>query len=133
MRVLRDAQAIQQDIDTCLDPHLAARMSAHLQFLLTSDEGGLTVVVVEPGDTLQTLDAHFERCFPEHPFGGRRLGDVPGFMPFYESLEAYPTFYEVFFVVWEQGISLLIPRTADIDPTVLAFCAEHSVPAPASS
>ena len=97
MRILRDTEAIStspnrfnteikentaQDISNLLTRHLAFAAEYH-----DPDVGNLlTVFVVEPGDTLATIDRAMDGCFLTNHYSRRQLGD-PDFVPPFESLE----------------------------------------------
>ena len=63
MRVLLTPESIHQEIRSGPDRHMAALLADRLTFVNEYDEGPLTVIVVEPGDTLATIDAHFDGGF----------------------------------------------------------------------
>ena len=58
MRILRDRESITQEIHSCPDRQMAALLADRLRFVIECDEGPLTVIVIERGDTLAALDAH---------------------------------------------------------------------------
>lgn len=125
MRVLICATDINREIDTTLDRFIARLLAGHLEFMSECEgDEALTVFVVEPGDTLATVDAAMEHHFLTNYYSGKRFGE-PGFAPCYETLQKFQTFYEMFFVEGggEMGISLVIPRRPEIDPALLALCA----------
>ena len=134
MRILRDTESINTEIKENTDPAIATLLTRHLQFgaEFNPDEPAdlLTVFVIEPGDSLQTIDAAMDGCFLTNHYSGRRLGD-PGFAPCFETLEEYPTVYEMLFIQSDEGHALvvLIQKTPDIDPELLALCARYATPA----
>ena len=138
MRFLRDTPSINTEIKENPDPAIATLLTHHLQFgaeFNVDDPADLlTVFLVEPGDTLQTVDVAMNGCFLTNHYSGRRLGD-PGFVPCFETLEEYATVYEMLFIQSDEGHALviLIPRTSGIDPELLALCADYATPAEVSS
>jgi hypothetical protein len=86
--------------------------------------------LVEPGDSLAEIEAASGPIL-SGLFGGPRYGE-PGFVPSFEALEAHPGFYELVLVGGEgdDGVVLLIPQAAGIDPELLDFCSEYASPAP---
>ena len=134
MRILRDTESINTEIKENPDPAIANLLTRHLQFGAEFNPADpadlLTVFVIEPGDTLQTIDAAMNGCFLTNHYSGRRLGD-PGFAPCFETLEEYPTVYEMLFIQSDEGHALviLIPKTSGIDPELLALCAQYATPA----
>ena len=134
MRFLRDTSSINSEIKENPDPAIANLLTRHLEFgaEFNPDDPAdlLTVFVIEPGDTLTTIDAAMNGCFLTNHYSGRRFGD-PGFAPCFETLEEYPTLYEMLFIQSDEGHALvvLIPKTSAIDPELLALCAQHATPA----
>ena len=133
MRVLSDVMSINTEIKENTDCTIAALLTRHLQFgaEFNADDPAdlLTVFVIEPGDTLTTIDAAMNGCFLVNHYSGRRLGD-PGFVPCFETLEEYATVYEMLFIQSDEGHALviLVPKTSDIDPDLLAMCAQYATP-----
>ena len=133
MRVLRYAESLNNEIKSTTDPHIAHLLTRHVQFAIASEDlelGLLTVLVVEQGDTLQTVDDAMDGHFLEDAYFDRRYGD-PDFKPCFETLEEYPTFYEMLFVQSDEGhcVTVLIPKSPGIDPELLALCSQHATPA----
>jgi len=73
------------------------------------------MIVVEPGDSVQDLEE--ESGCP---------------LSCFEVLEELESCYEMVFVPGDGdfGIVIFIPKREDIDPDLLAVCAEYAVPAP---
>ena len=134
MRFLRDTSSINSEIKENPDPAIANLLTRHLEFgaEFNPDDPAdlLTVFVIEPGDTLTTIDAAMNGCFLTNHYSRRQLGD-PGFAPCFETLEEYPTGFEMLFIQSDEGHALviLIPRTSGIDPELLALCADYATPA----
>ena len=133
MRILRDTQLINHEIKENPDSAIAHLLTRHLQFGAEFNPGDpadlLTVFVIEPGDNLETVDSAMDGCFLTNHWSGRRLGD-PGFSPCFETLEEYPTLFEMLFIQSDEGHALvvLIQKTPDIDPELLALCARYATP-----
>ena len=79
MRILRDTESINTEIKENVNPTINNLLTRHLQFGTEFNPGDpadlLTVFVIEPGDTLQTIDAAMNGCFLTNHYSGRRLGD----------------------------------------------------------
>jgi len=69
-------------------------------------------------------------CLLINHYSRRRLGD-PGFVPCFEKLEEHATVYEMLFIQSDEGhaLVLLIPKRSDMDPELLALCAQYASPA----
>ena len=134
MRILRDTPSINHEIKENPDSAIAHLLTRHLEFgaEFNPDDPAdlLTVFVIEPGDTLTTIDAAMDGCFLTNHWSRRRLGD-PGFVPCFETLEEYATVYEMLFIQSDEGhaLVLLIPKTPSIEPELLALCARYATPA----
>ena len=117
MRVLRDTPSINTEIKENPDPAIANLLTRHLQFgaEFNPDDPAdlLTVFVIEPGDTLQTIDAAMNGCFLTNHYSGRRLGD-PAFVPCFETLEEHATVYEMLFIQSDEGHALVIADPQDV-------------------
>jgi len=134
MRILRDTKSINHEIKENPDLAITALLTRHLQFgadFNANDPADLlTVFVIEPGDTLTTIDAAMDGCFLTNHWSRRQLGD-PGFQPCFETLEEYPTVFEMLVIQSDEGhaLVLLIPKTPSIEPELLALCARYATPA----
>jgi len=130
MRVLLGTSSISREAQRFADAQMAQLLASHVQFLIDEgyDTNGFTVIVVEPGDSLRTLDHQLENKFLVNHYSGKNHGDA-GFVPCFETLEAHPTFYEMVFIEGDEGIAVLIPKDTGIDHELLALCALHAAPA----
>jgi len=88
------------------------------------------MVVVEPSDTLQSLEGESGVPIASNPFDDTHFPD-PDFVPVCEYLEEHSHCYEMMFLFSDDGagINFFIPRQG-IDADVLALCARFSVRAP---
>jgi hypothetical protein len=88
------------------------------------------MVVVEPGDTLQSLEGESGVPIASNPFDGVRFPD-PDFAPVCEYLEEHSRCFEMTFLFSDDGagVNFLVPKQG-MDPEILAYCARFAVPAP---
>ena len=88
-------------------------------------------IVVEPGDSVDVLEAESGCPILRSYIGNARYGD-PEFKPVFECIEAHPSFFELVFVPGDGdfGVVIFIPKQDGIDPELLAMCAEYAEPAP---
>ena len=88
------------------------------------------MVVVEPGDTFESLEK--ETLCPIHRniFDEATYGN-PDFSPSFEALEEHDDCYEMLFINNDNGfgITLFVPKTETIERNLLALCAEYAKPA----
>ena len=130
MRALICAEAINNEIDASTDRFIARLLASHLKFMSEYEgDEALTVLLVEPGDTLAIVDQAFDNHFLTNHYSGKSYGQ-PGFAPCFETVQEYETFYEMFFVEGggELGISLVVPRRPGVDPALLSLCAKSVIP-----
>ena len=102
MHVLRDAESINAEINSCADPHMKQLIADRAEFVrneVDASEGEyddigelINFILVEPGDTPQDIDAEMDGTFLMDPYGGRRFGD-PAFVPPFETMEEHPTYF----------------------------------------
>ena len=134
MQILHDLCAIQAAIDSWADAAMRQLLRSRLAFYAEYDDMDLSellrVILVEPGDTLERLDAEFNGGFLVNHYSGRRCGET-GFVPSYETLEAHSSFYDMVFCEGgDLAVEVLIPRSAGIDPRLLHLCESLIKPTP---
>lgn len=78
MRVLRCPSDTHREIESTTDPAVAQQLARQVEFM-SEDEGeeSLTVVMVEPGDTVEELDAALNHYLLMNDYSGRSYVD-PG-------------------------------------------------------
>ena len=134
MRVLSGTPSVTNEIKENPDPAIANLLTRYLEYGAEFNPADpadlLTVFVIEPGDTMTTIDAAMDGCFLTNHYSRRRVGD-PAFVPCFETLEDHVTVYEMLFIQSDEGHALviLIPKASDIDAELLAMCAQYATPA----
>ena len=134
MQILRDEEDFTCALDSWRDQELVQLLQSRLAFYAEYEEplGELfKLVLVEPGDTLEELNAEFNGGFLSNHFSGRRFGD-DGFRPCFETLEEHTTFYDMFFCEGDGGfgVEVIVPKSTDIDARLLGLCAQFATLAP---
>ena len=88
------------------------------------------MIVVEPGDSVESLEQETSCRILHNLFDDVRFGD-PDFMPSFEVLEEHAGCYEMVFILNDEGfgIDIYIPKYPGIDAGLLAMCAEYAAPA----
>ena len=135
MLAFSDREAIAQ----VGDPELRALIEQRVEAILAQvgddyelDEIVL-FVVVEPGDPLEAIDAQLGfpvLCTlwgePDACFGS------PTFAPTWELLEEHARFYEIVYILGDDGfgVEVFVPKRADVPQELLAMCAAYATPAP---
>ena len=86
------------------------------------------MIVVEPGDTLDSLEAETGLPIATNLFDDRRFPD-PDFAPAAEFIEEHATCFEALYLFSDDGAgtSLFIPKAPGVDAALLALCARFSV------
>lgn len=92
------------------------------------------MIVVEPGDTAQSLEQKSRCPILSDPFTGTRFGN-PDFTPSFDILEEHhdgftTSCYEMLFISNDDGfgITFFIPKAEGIAGDLLAMCAEYAQP-----
>lgn len=135
MRALRKPQDLESLPDNGVRRLIRQRMTELVD--LQIDDPGLaeTLILVEPGDTPNTLEAACGCWITSGLFEDARFGE-PDFMPSFEWLEYHATdcCYEMLFILNDNGdgTALFIPDDPQIDAELLAFCRTYATPALAS-
>ena len=88
------------------------------------------MLVVEPGDTVQTIERQSGVPMLTDLFGEARFGD-PEFTPAAEVIEDRGTVYELVFIFTDDGygIEIFVPKVDGVDRELLAMCRQFAVPA----
>jgi hypothetical protein len=88
------------------------------------------MIVVEPGDTLRSLEGESGVPIAVSPFDEARFPD-PDFAPACEYLEEHSRCFEMMFLFSDDGagVNFFVPKQG-IDAQILDFCARFAVPAP---
>ena len=85
------------------------------------------MLVVEPGDTLQTIERESGVPVLTDLFGEARFGD-PEFTPAAEVIEEHSNCYELVFIFSDDGgVEIFVPKAAGVDPELRAMCAQFAV------
>jgi hypothetical protein len=87
-------------------------------------------VIVEPGDRAEALAGQLGF----HPLRNRSEAVAfgqPEFIPPFELAEEHAAWYELVFVLGDDGFGLEVfgPKAPGVDPELLAMCAAYAVPA----
>jgi len=113
------------------DPAIRRLVEERFDQVLNGDEYDPDIhgvmIVVEPGDTLDSLEEQSGLPIATNPFDGARFPD-PNFVPACEALEEHAGCYEMMFLFSDDGagVNFFIPKQG-IDADLLALCARFSV------
>lgn len=86
-------------------------------------------VLWEEGDAIEDLDQVLSFSVLSNRYSGQRYGDA-GFTPGFELVEEHLTCFEMVFVLSDDGygVMVFIPKTANVDPLLLAMCRQYAIP-----
>jgi hypothetical protein len=86
-------------------------------------------LIVEPGDSLATIEAQVGFDILANRWTGIRF-DQPGYTQAFEILAEHADWFELVFIVSDDGfgIEIFIPKSTDI-PELLAMCQRYATPA----
>ena len=84
-----------------------------------------------PGDGLAEVEAAVGIPLLVNPVTRVAYGD-PAFSPIFEYAGRHARFYELVFIPGggDEGVTLFVPRHPDVEPRLLALCAEYAVTEP---
>ena len=123
---IRDSQTMEFALSCPLDPLLKQLLLKRLDMLSEFSDFDLSelahFVIVEPGDTLATIEAELSFSPFVNFVDGARYPD-PAFTPSWEWLIDHGKWFELVFALSDSGfgINLLVPNRPDVNPMLLAL------------
>ena len=123
---IRDSQSMEFALSCPLDPQLRMLLLKRLDMLSEFSDFDLSelahFVIVEPGDTLATIEAELGFSPFVNFVDGARYPD-PAFTKSWEWLIDHGPWFEVVFATSDSGfgINLLVPNRPDVNPMLLAL------------
>lgn len=126
MQIISDLTAASQVSDGAIRELVQQRINDLGGEEFDSTELGY-ILVVEGGDTLDTLEAQLGFSIVANRFTGIRY-DQPGFTPSFEFIEDLGHCYDMVIVLSDSGygVEILVPNKAVGDVDLLAMCAKYS-------
>ncbi|HEX8580653.1 MAG TPA: hypothetical protein VF655_13800 [Allosphingosinicella sp.] len=127
MLSINDGPSLLRALSTPLDPRLRHLLSQRRDQLGGSITGHARFVVVQPNDTLTTVEQAFSFSPLQNPIDGSRFGD-PDFTPAWEWIEDHGFCFEVVFIFDDSGFAhvLLVEKAEGVDPQLIALCQAHA-------
>ena len=91
------------------------------------------MIIVEPGDSLESLESETCCSILHNDFDDTHFGDSD-FTPCFEALEEHSHCFEMLFILNDEGfgIEIFIPKHSGINPDLIALCTEYAIPATAA-
>ncbi len=123
MLTITDGGSLTRVLRTSIDPHLKRLLIERRDQLHGQIEGEARFIVVQPGDTLDALEAELSFSVFQNPGDGTRFGD-PDFTPGWEWLADHGHCFELVFILTDDGFAhvVLIQNAQDVDPDLLKLC-----------
>ncbi len=126
MQIIRDLQSTHQIGNTAIRALVQQRVN---------DLGGETFdatslgyfLVIEPGDTLEKIDAQLG-----FPILANRFTDIaydqPGFTPSFEFVEEIPSCYDMVFIISDDGygVEVFVEKAEGVPPDLRIMCRVHA-------
>ncbi len=135
---LRDSAAVDRALASDIDPELRAlieRRAGQLREYCADDIGELVhFLIVEAGDTIEAVQAELGFSPLVNFVDGARYGQ-PGWTPSWESVERHSSWFELVFVLSDDGFGwvLFLSAAAGTAGDLAQACAQESraaVPSP---
>ncbi|BBD00569.1 MULTISPECIES: hypothetical protein [Sphingobium] len=130
---IRDAQAMRLTIESTTDVEQRSLLERRFEQFGTIDGYDLGEVahflVVQPGDTMEVLDAALGFPVLGNLVDGTPYG-APGFMPSTEWISDHGDWFEMAYVLSDDGFGwiVFVPKADGVDASLLAMCADHALP-----
>lgn len=127
MLSLRNGAAVSRALSSDIDPELRALIARRVEELAgygAEDIGELVhFLVVEPGDTIEAIEAELGFSPLVNFVNGARFGD-PGFTPSWELAERRGSWFELVFVLSDDGFGwvVLVAEAAELASTLEIYC-----------
>ncbi len=85
-------------------------------------------LVVEPGDTIEAIDAQAGFPILSNRFTKACFGQ-PGFTPCFEILEEQPGLFAILFILSDDGagVEVFVPKSEGVSPELLAMCQRYAI------
>ena len=134
MQVIRDLPAVQRIRDSAIRALVAQRIDDLGGDAFDAPKLGY-FLVIEPGDTLQTISTQLGFPILVNRSTGIKFGD-PGFVPSFEFVEEIGNCYDMVFILCDDGfgVEVFVPKPAGkqgskaVDADLLAMCAQYATP-----
>jgi len=129
MQILNDLKSIEHSVKSLLDRELRELLLAHVEKLSEYegyDLGELvSFVVVDCNDTVSDLDAALGFPVMANRFDGCRYGE-PGFTPSWEVIEEHSNWFEMVYVLSDDGFGVVVFVPKHADPELLQMLQQYA-------
>ena len=129
MQILRDSKSIEEGVKSYPDPELRELVAAHLKRLNEYEGYDLSelinFIVFEACDTVAYLDAALGFPIMANRFDGCRYGE-PGFSPSWEVIEEHINWFELVYVLSDDGFGVVVFVPKHADPELLQMLQQYA-------
>ena len=130
MQILRDSKSIEEGGTSWPDPELRRILAVHIDTLKEYEGRDLcelvSFVVMDCNDTVSDLDAALGFPIMANRFDGCRYGE-PGFNPSWESVEEHINWFELVYVLSDDGFGVVVFVPKHADPELLHMLQQYSL------
>ncbi|VVN17084.1 hypothetical protein PS647_04157 [Pseudomonas fluorescens] len=129
MQMLRDSKSIEESARSYPDPELRELLAAHVKRLNEYEGCGLSemvnFIVFEECDTVENLDASLGFPVMANRFDGCRYGE-PSFSPSWEVIEEHINWFELVYVLSDDGFGVVVFVPKHADPELLIMLQQYA-------
>lgn len=116
-----------EDASQISNPHVRALIDLRIQQLGNFDD--CEIVIVEPGDSLATLEKGTGCFLLTDPFTNTQYGDAE-YSVSADAIEDHGHAYTLLFATTDEFVvEIFVSKASGMDATLLAYCAQYAVPA----
>lgn len=129
MQILCDSHSIQKAVQSTNDQELTRLMTAHMARLSGYEDFDLgqlvNFIVMGRGDTVIELEAALGFSVMTNRSNGCHYGDAD-FLPSWEVIEVHRYWYEVVYVLGDDGFGIVIFVPKDTDPELIEMLQQYA-------
>jgi hypothetical protein len=131
MKIINSPEAMARALSSSLDPHLKHLLQQRIEQL--GDYEGydpydiVIIAIIEPPDRVVEIEAALGLPITTNLVDGSTFGE-PHFEPSSEYIARHPGWYELVYVLRDDGAGIIIwiPDDDDIDAALLSLCRIHA-------
>jgi len=123
MLTITDVGSLSRALSTSIDRRLKRLLIKRRDQLGGDIRDKARFVIVQPGDSIQALEAELSFSVFQNSGDGTRFGD-PGFTPGWEWIEDHGHCFELVFILTDDGFAhvVLVENAQGVDPQLLTLC-----------
>lgn len=129
MRILSDSRSINEGAISYPDPELRQLLAARIDTLKEYEGYCLgelvSFVVIDCNDAVSDLDAALGFPVMANRFDGCRYGE-PGFSPSWEAIEEHSNWFEMVYVLSDEGFGVVVFVPKHADPELLQMLQQYA-------